>query len=102
MEAGRGDPMNAIRAIRGLLEKLGAEVEDYRRKSCHIEAYNRPEKYCFVLAGPLANHHSILTSFFTATAERRRRKEQYVLPIWTANFRSHSAAPDGRRAAKLA
>jgi hypothetical protein len=25
--------MNTIRAIRGLLEKLGAEVEDYRRKS---------------------------------------------------------------------
>ncbi len=40
------------------------------RPSCHIEAYIRPEKYCFVWAGPLANHHSILTSFFSATAER--------------------------------
>jgi hypothetical protein len=33
------------------------------RPSCHIEAYIRPENYCFVWAGPLANHHSILTSF---------------------------------------
>ncbi len=67
-----------------------------------IEAYIRPEKYCFVWAGPLANHHSIITSFFLATVERRRRKERYVLRIWTAAFRSHSAATDGRRAAKLA
>jgi hypothetical protein len=33
------------------------------RPSCLIKAYIRPEKYCFVWAGPLANH-SILTSFF--------------------------------------
>jgi hypothetical protein len=72
------------------------------RPSCHIEAYIRPEKYCFVWAGPLANHHSILTSFFLATAERRRRKERYVLRILTAAFRSYSAATDGRRVAKLA
>jgi hypothetical protein len=26
------------------------------RPSCLIEAYIRPEKYCFVWAGPLANH----------------------------------------------
>ncbi len=38
------------------------------RPSCHIEAYIRPEKYCFVWAGTLANLHSILTSFFLATA----------------------------------
>jgi hypothetical protein len=38
------------------------------RPSCLIEAYIRLEKYCFVWAGPLANHHSILTSFFLATA----------------------------------
>jgi hypothetical protein len=72
------------------------------RPSCHIEAYIRPEKYCFVWAGPLANHHSILTSFFLATAEQRQRKKRYALRIWTAAFRSHSAATDGHRAAKLA
>ncbi len=72
------------------------------RPSCHIEAYIRPEKYCFVWAGPLANHHSILTSFFLATAERRRRKERYVLRIYTAASRQYSVATDGRRAAKLA
>ncbi len=26
------------------------------RPSCFIKAYIRPEKYCFVWAGPLANH----------------------------------------------
>jgi hypothetical protein len=26
------------------------------RPSCLIKAYIRPEKYCFVWAGPLANH----------------------------------------------
>jgi hypothetical protein len=26
------------------------------RPSCHIEVYIRPEKNCFVWAGPLANH----------------------------------------------
>ncbi len=72
------------------------------RPSCHIEAYIRPEKYWLMWAGPLANHHSILTSFFLATAERRRRKERFALRIWTAGFQSHSAATDGRRAAKLA
>jgi len=72
------------------------------RPSCHIEAYIRPEKYCFVWAGPLANHHSILTSFFLATAKRRRRKERHVLLIWTAASQAYSAATDGRRAAKLA
>ncbi len=51
------------------------------RPSCHIEAYIGPEKYCFVWAGPLANHHSILTSFFLATAKRRRRRERHVLLI---------------------
>jgi hypothetical protein len=40
------------------------------RPSCHIEAFLRPEKNCFVWAGPLANHHSILASFFLAAAER--------------------------------
>jgi hypothetical protein len=72
------------------------------RPSCHIEAYIRPEKYWLVWAGPLANHHSILTSFFLATAERQRRKERYVLRIYTAAFRSYSAVTDGSRAAKLA
>jgi hypothetical protein len=72
------------------------------RPSCLIEAYIRPEKYCFVWAGPLANHHSILTSFFLATAQRRRRKERHVLRIWTAASRFHSAATNGRRAAKFA
>jgi hypothetical protein len=72
------------------------------RPSCHVEAYIRPEKYCFLWAGPLASHHSILTSFFLATAQRRRRKERYVLRIYTAASRSYSAATDGRRAAKLA
>jgi hypothetical protein len=72
------------------------------RPSCHIEAYIRPEKYCFVWAGPLANHHSILTSFFLATAERRRRKERYVFRIYTTASRRYSVATDGRRAAKLA
>ncbi len=70
--------------------------------SCHIEAYIRPEKYCFVWAGPLANHHSVLTSFFLATAERQRRKERYVLQIYTAASRQYTVATDGRRAAKLA
>jgi hypothetical protein len=50
----------------------------------------------------LANHHSILTSFFLATAERRRQKEQYVLRIYTAASRRYFVATDGRRAAKLA
>jgi hypothetical protein len=72
------------------------------RPSCHIEAYIRLEKYCFVWAGPLANHHSILTSFFLVTAERRQRKERYVLRIYTAASRRYSVATDGRRAAKLA
>jgi hypothetical protein len=62
----------------------------------------RPEKYCFVCAGSLANHHSILTSFFLATAERRRRKERYVLRIYTTASWRYSVATDGRRAAKLA
>jgi hypothetical protein len=34
-------------------------------------------------------------------AEWRRRKERYVLRIYTAAFRSYSAATDGSRAAKL-
>jgi hypothetical protein len=72
------------------------------RPSCHIEAYIRPEKYCFVWAGPLANQHSILTSFFLAMAERRRQKELYVLRIYTAASRQYSVATDGHRAAKLA
>jgi hypothetical protein len=72
------------------------------RPSCHIEAYIRPEKYCFVWAGPLANHHSILTSFFLASAERRRRKERHVLRIYTSASQRYSAATDGRRVAKLA
>jgi hypothetical protein len=49
----------------------------------------------------LANHHSILTSFFLATAERRRRKERHVLQIYTAASRRYSVATDGRRVAKL-
>ncbi len=45
------------------------------RPSCHIEAYIRPEKYCFVWAGPLANHPFnfnliFLSDGFTAEAER--------------------------------
>jgi hypothetical protein len=72
------------------------------RPSCHIEAYIRPEKYWLVWAGPLANHHSILTSFFLATAERWRRKERHVLRIYTTASWSYSTAANGRRAAKLA
>jgi hypothetical protein len=72
------------------------------RPSCHIEAFIRPEKNCFVWAGLLANHHSILTSFLLATAQRRRRKERHVLRIYTAASRSYSAATNGRRAAKFA
>ncbi len=45
------------------------------RPSCHIEAFIRPEKNCFVWAGPLANHpfnfHFIfLSDGLTAAAER--------------------------------
>ncbi len=72
------------------------------RPSCHIEAYIRPEKYWMVWAGPLANHHSILTSFFLATAQRRRRKERHVWRICTAASRRYSTATNGRRAAKFA
>jgi hypothetical protein len=50
---------------------------------------------------PWLTIHSILTSFFLATAQRQRRKERHVLRIWTAASRFHSAATDGRRAAKL-
>jgi hypothetical protein len=32
VEAGRGDPVKTISAIWSLLEKLGAKVEDHRRK----------------------------------------------------------------------
>ncbi len=88
--------------------RVGRSIVDWNvffsiyRPSCHIEAYIRPEKYCFVWAGPLANHHSILTSFYLATAKRQRRKERHVLLIWTAASQAYSAATDGRRAAKLA
>ncbi len=45
------------------------------RPSCYIEAYIRPEKYCFVWAGPLANHpfnfnFIFLSDGLTAAAER--------------------------------
>ncbi len=45
------------------------------RPSCHIEAYIRPEKNCFVWAGPLANHPFNFNFIFlsdgtTAAAER--------------------------------
>ncbi len=45
------------------------------RPSCHIEAYIRPEKYCFVWAGPLANqpfnfNFIFLSDGLTAAAER--------------------------------
>jgi hypothetical protein len=51
---------------------------------------------------PWLTIHSILTSFFLATAKRRRRKEWHVLRIYTAASLSYSAAANGRRAAKLA
>ncbi len=92
-----------LRTIQGGALNRGLKrIFSLYRPSCHMEAYIRPEKNCFVWAGPLANHHSILTSFFLETAERRRRKERYVLRIWTAAFRSYSAATDECRAAKLA
>ncbi len=103
---GPTDKENQVKDVQGGLLNRGLKrlffFFSVYRPSCHIEAYIRPEKYSFVWAGPLANHHSILTSFFLATAEWRRRKERYVLWIWTAAFQSHSAATDGRRAAKLA
>jgi hypothetical protein len=45
------------------------------RPSCHIEAYIRPEKYCFVWAEPLADHPFNFNFIFhsdglTAAAER--------------------------------
>ncbi len=57
-----------------------------------------------VLCGldPWLTIHSILTSFFLATAQRRRRKERHVLRIYTAASRSYSAAINGCRAAKFA
>jgi hypothetical protein len=33
VEEGRGDPVKTIKAVRCLLEKLGADVEDHKRKS---------------------------------------------------------------------
>jgi hypothetical protein len=51
---------------------------------------------------PWLTIYSILTSFFLATAERRRRKERHVLWIYTAASWRYSAAKDGRRVAKLA
>jgi hypothetical protein len=33
VEAGRGGPVKTIKVIRGLPEKLGADMEDHRRKS---------------------------------------------------------------------
>jgi hypothetical protein len=64
----------------GALNRGLKRIFSLYRPSCLIEAYIRPEKYCFVWAGPLANHHSILTSFFLATA-KRRQKERHVLLI---------------------
>ncbi len=51
---------------------------------------------------PWPTIHSILTSFFLATASRRRRNERHVLRIYTAASRRYSEATDGCRAAKLA
>jgi hypothetical protein len=51
---------------------------------------------------PWLTIHSILTSFFLATAQRRQRKERHVLQIYTAASRRYSVATDGHRAAKLA
>jgi hypothetical protein len=47
---------------------------------------------------PWLTIHSILTSFFLATALRRR----HVLRIYTAASRRYSATTDGCRVAKLA
>jgi hypothetical protein len=47
----------------GALNRGLKRIFSLYKPSCHIEAYIRPEKNCFVWAGPLANHHSILTSF---------------------------------------
>jgi hypothetical protein len=51
---------------------------------------------------PWLTIYSILTPFSLATAQQRRRNERQVLLKYTATSRSHSAARDGRRAAKLA
>jgi hypothetical protein len=51
---------------------------------------------------PWLTIHSILTSFFLATAQQRRRKERHVWRIYTAASRFYSAATNGRRAAKFA
>jgi hypothetical protein len=51
---------------------------------------------------PWLTIHSILTSFFLATALQRRRKERHVLRIYNAASRRYSVATDGRRTAKLA
>ncbi len=67
IERGRRGPEKAD--IQGGVLNRGLKcIFSLYRPSCHIEAYIRPEKYCFVWAGTLANHHSILTSFFLATA----------------------------------
>ncbi len=51
---------------------------------------------------PWLTIHSILTSFFLATAWRWRQKERHILRIYTAASRCYSVDMDRRRAAKLA
>jgi hypothetical protein len=67
-----------------------------------LEAYVWPEKYLWCGLDPWLTIHSILTSFFLATAQRRWRKERHVWLICTAASRHYSAATNGRRAAKFA
>jgi hypothetical protein len=54
-------PVNLVKVYiqGGALNRGLKRIFSLYRPSCHIEAYIRPEKYCFVWAGPLANHHSI-------------------------------------------
>jgi hypothetical protein len=51
---------------------------------------------------PWLTIHSILTSFFLATALRWRQKERHVLRIYTAASWRYSAATDKRMVTRLA
>jgi hypothetical protein len=59
----------------GMLDRGLKHFFSIYRPSCHIEAYIRPKKNCFVWAGPLANHpfnfnFIFLSDGLTAAAER--------------------------------
>jgi hypothetical protein len=72
------------------------------RPSCFIEAYDRPEKYWFVLAQPLAKHLFNFNFIFLSDGLMAAAKRMKCFVVYTAASQRYFAARDGRRAAKLA